>query len=218
MRNKKINKVSMVVVTLLISLSFLTVNQVYALNTTYNNEASFLAELGTYVTDEYLVADYGSGFQIISNSAMSSVLGETKYTTTGFANWNILQGNETYCAGCNGSFNLDFTSTSVGNSNGVYGAGLTVNNQTSYYAFITYGNDVTQNVLLGAGYWGFTSDDLIKNIHIGLMNGGTTTSGAIVLDDLTVGSNGTAVPEPATMLLLGLGLMGLAGVRRKIKK
>jgi len=37
-------------------------------------------------------------------------------------------------------------------------------------------------------------------------------------DTFLDGSTGDPVPEPATMLLLGTGLIGLAGVRRKFKK
>lgn len=46
----------------------------------------------------------------------------------------------------------------------------------------------------------------------------SSTQFAFEADNIAVGYNPSRVPEPATMLLLGLGLMGLAGVRRKMRK
>jgi MYXO-CTERM domain-containing protein len=148
---------------------------------------------------------------------MSSVLGETDYQTTGFSNLNIIfnqASDARYCAGCNGSFRLTFTSTSVGTASGVYGAGFDIehNSATDYFAFITYGDNTTDNINLpaNASFFGVTSDVAVKSIHIGLTNGGSTTGGSISIDDLTIGS---AVPAPGALALLAAA--GFASRRRR---
>lgn len=183
--------------------------------TFFGDRATFEGTLAASITDSYDNPGYGVGFQILSNAAMSAVLGETDYFTTGFSDWNFHLADDRYCAGCNGSFELSFGTTSLGTSDGVYGVGLDVaDNSTSlpYTAFITYGDGSTENVALapGASFFGVTADQLIASIHFGLPDGGATQNGSFVIDNLTIGS---AIPAPAALAMLGLG--GLVSIRRR---
>jgi hypothetical protein len=187
--------------------------------TIHNSSGSFISAVGTAVTDGFGVAEgYPAGFGIYSNSTMNAYFGETRYVTTGFANWNILQGGGTYCAGCNGSFLLDFTATSLGTAQGVYGVGLDIlgnDSSTPYFAFVTFGDDTTLNHALptGTSYFGITDPLLIKSIHFGLSGGGATTGGGFFIDNLTIAA-AAQIPEPASVMLLGSALAALAILRR----
>jgi hypothetical protein len=173
--------------------------------TFYTNRAAFEETLGTAITDGYGTPPYPAGFGVYNDAAFSAFLGETDYHATGHANVNIHQAgdpqDETYCAGCNGSFELSFLTTSVTEGGlGVYGVGLDiVENDPSlpYYAYITYGDGTTENVALPIvpdptqrGFFGVTAPELIESIHFGLSGGGTTQSGYFAIDNLTIGNAG----------------------------
>jgi MYXO-CTERM domain-containing protein len=155
--------------------------------TYYNSLPAFQADITSTVTDDYQNPAYVFNQ---NNAVMSAVLGETDYMTTGHLNWNLVVGGGHYCAGCNGSFELSFQTTSVGNAIGVNGAGFDIaSSDNTYYAYITFGDGTTANIQLpGAGtFWGVAAPERVERIHVGLSNGGTTTGGYIEIDNLIIG-------------------------------
>ncbi|MBK6769854.1 MAG: DUF11 domain-containing protein [Ardenticatenales bacterium] len=171
-----------------------------ATRTTFNNRATFQGTLSTIITDDYGVASgYPAVFTIFNNVNMSAVFNQTDYFTTGFANHNIIQPNN-YCAGCNGSYRLIFTSTSVTQGGvGVFGVGLDILGNSSslpYVAFVTYGDNTTEDFPLpiNASFFGITSPQMITSIHMGLAGGNSTQSGSFFIDNLTIGNASGAQP------------------------
>ena len=195
--------------------------------TIHNNRTIFEAALGDKVTADYENPGY-AGFVGVTNVVMSAVLGETAYTATGWLDWNMVvttgSSDNYYCSGCNGSYQLDFTSTSVGDASGVFGAGFDVGLNLAgspYHAFVTFGDASTTDFELPAtslgfpSFWGITSPLNITSIHIGLANGvATNVEGSFSQDNLTIGN---VIPEPATALLLGLGILAVGMSRRTSK-
>lgn len=205
---------------------------------------SFEAQLISIIVDDYSSPGYFHGnltdlpiFDRFSDAAMSAVLGETVYQTTGWVDSDMVSNpdasaNRAYCAGCNGSFLLDFTQTSVGSSQGVFGVGFDMIRNyllpsdvsplppgtLGYHAFVTFGDGSAADFVLPLAdqytvqsFWGITSPDLVRTIHIGLANGGVTQTSAFIMDNLTIGAQ---APEPTTVVLVGGGL-GCAWLRAR---
>jgi hypothetical protein len=81
--------------------------------------------------------------------------------------------------------------------------------------YIPMDQAITLGQLLGESYNGFAFGDMnVLRAYAYIGNWPGVTNASVDINSITVTSS---VPEPASMLLLGLGLVGLAGIRRKLK-
>jgi hypothetical protein len=203
---------------LFLALLALAPTTLHAATQIFNDRATFESQNANFVLDDYENPGY---VPYQNDAAMNAVLNETRYRPTGFPNGNTIYApydDKVYCAGCNGSFGMDFRFTSVSGANGVDTVGFEYYNTIflPYTAFVTFGDGSTANYSLSSNntlryFFGITSDLEVTFIHLGLPNGGTTQAGYYDQNDLLIGE---LVPEPTTAVLISLGVAGMALRRR----
>lgn len=175
--------------------------------TLFSQRTAFEAQMGEMVVDDYSHPGYDvnpnpdpTQPDVLSDAVMSAVLGETDYVTTQWRDSNVIvrypdPSEPSYCAGCNGSYRLGFTSTSVGTATGVFGTGVDVERIIHSFAFtehpwafVTLGDGSTASFPLSQGFWGITANRRIQSIHVGLADGSPSGIIYIEIDNLTIGA------------------------------
>lgn len=191
--------------------------------TVYTNRSSFEAQLKDIVVDDYEHPAYQ--FKM-TDAQMNAVRNETRYTSTLFYNTSLIpeyeNGQHGYCAGCNGSYKMDFSATSISQSGGVFGVGIDyVSNGEAATVSVRYADGTSENIALTSTEWGFfglTSSLMIQSLAFGVADGADASKMYLMQDNLSIGQSIAAVPEPAEALMLSAGLLAIAVARRRQHK
>lgn len=197
---------------LITGISLVSLSSAQASYQTYIDAAQFSAAVKDAKTDHFDVDGLLTNAQ--AKAASTASIG---YVSTAFPDWNIVNGGF-LCWGCNGSGYMDLSDTNLGTKGGVYGFMTTILFNTNNNAYVTFANGATLDVALGRnGLFAITSADLIAKVEFAAARNqvGYDNIGFASVTVANSNSTSNAVPEPASIALLGLGIAGIAGLRRR---
>jgi hypothetical protein len=232
---KMIGRVILFTVLMILSIASSSFSASY---TTYNNLSAFSSASGALVSQDFnSYTDYNTqmwgytgflpGMNVTSNMNLIKIwqpaLQPTDHTLFAF------DGSDSYVrANGNAYYQINFTSSykaagfdiTAWETNPPEGSGSIDNGTIGLYFEdgTSYSFSLSQATSGAPVFFGVVADTNLTKIlwyepHEGSLTGASAGNEETSLDNLVVG-NPVATPEPATMLLLGFGIAGLAGARR----